>query len=196
MKNERLKKAIDYLRLQGKVSKDKDVAIAMGADPSNVSRALSSEPTDRFLRRFNEAFGNVFNINYLLGIEESMLIGSINDMKNGNNHIYNESLLAQKKCENEANNVNDLLRHENEFKEQQIKSLMNENQGKQRMIEILQQSNDQKDATILNLSHQINMLQKEINDLREKMKEMIVPYPRTPHHQFSDVQTDGFEEMK
>lgn len=72
-KKERLKKAIDYLRLHGMVEKDKDVALRMKADPSNVSRALKDVPTDRFLRRFNEAFGNKFNTSWLLTGEGSML---------------------------------------------------------------------------------------------------------------------------
>lgn len=73
MKKDRFKKAIDYLRLQNLVAKDKDVAVAMGADPSNVSRALSSEPTSRFLTRFNAAYDNIFNLDWLLNGNGNML---------------------------------------------------------------------------------------------------------------------------
>ncbi len=76
-KNERLKKAIDYLRLQGMIINDKDVAVKMKADASNVSRSISAEPTDRFIKRFNDAFDGLFNLNWLLTGEGEMLRASV-----------------------------------------------------------------------------------------------------------------------
>ena len=77
-KNERLRKAIDYLRLQGLIVKDKEVAAAMKADPSNVSRSLSSEPTDSFLRRFCDAYAGIFNLEWLLDEKGEMLLAAPN----------------------------------------------------------------------------------------------------------------------
>lgn len=68
-KNKRLEKAIEYLRSNGKVHTQKDVAMVMGATPANVSGALKGNEkilTDNFLRRFNRAFGNIFNIDWLV----------------------------------------------------------------------------------------------------------------------------------
>ena len=72
-RKERLRKAIDYLRMNGVISSDKEVASRMHADPSNVSRAVSTSPTDKFLRRFNAAFGEIFSIDWLMTEEGEML---------------------------------------------------------------------------------------------------------------------------
>lgn len=75
-KNERFAKAINYLRMQGIIAKNEDVAIRMGADPSNVSRSIKgvgNNPTDSFLRRFNKAFSDEFNTSWLLAEDGEML---------------------------------------------------------------------------------------------------------------------------
>ena len=75
-KNERFEKAINYLRMQGVVAKNEDVATRMNADPSNVSRSIKgtgNNPTGKFLQRFNHAFGDIFNLNWLLEGEGEML---------------------------------------------------------------------------------------------------------------------------
>jgi hypothetical protein len=58
------------------VAKNEDVAIKMGADPSNVSRSVKGTggyPSDSFLRRFNTAFDNIFNSQWLLTGEGEMI---------------------------------------------------------------------------------------------------------------------------
>lgn len=73
-RKERLKRAIDYLRLQNIASNNEVVASKMKADPSNVSRHTSSvEPSNRFVLRFNKAFDNIFNDEWLLNGEGEML---------------------------------------------------------------------------------------------------------------------------
>lgn len=75
-KNERFEKAINYLRMQGVVAKNEDVATRMNADPSNVSRSIKgtgNNPTGKFLQRFNNAFDDIFNLNWLLDGEGEML---------------------------------------------------------------------------------------------------------------------------
>ena len=75
-KSEILKMALNQLRVRGKISTNKDAAIAMGADPSNISRHLNGkpEPSDNFMIRLNEAFENIFNQHWLLTGEGSMLV--------------------------------------------------------------------------------------------------------------------------
>lgn len=68
-KNERLKIAYQYLKGRGIVHTQKDLAEKMGATPPNVSGALNgveSVLTDKFLCRFNKAFNNIFNMDWLL----------------------------------------------------------------------------------------------------------------------------------
>lgn len=76
-RNERLKKAFEYAKSRGVVHTQKDAAQLMGATPQNFSGALNGDPrclTDKFLQRFNEAFGNVFNLDWLLTGEGEMLM--------------------------------------------------------------------------------------------------------------------------
>ena len=68
-KNERLKIAYQYLKGRGIVHTQKDLAEKMGATPPNVSSAFNGVETvltDKFLYRFNKAFNNIFNIDWLL----------------------------------------------------------------------------------------------------------------------------------
>lgn len=75
-KNDRLKEAFEFLRSNGKVHTQKDLAIQMGATSPNVSGAFKGDPkilTDKFIKRFNNAFGDIFNLDWLLDGEGSML---------------------------------------------------------------------------------------------------------------------------
>lgn len=90
-RNERLKRAFEYLKSKGVVHTQKDLAEKMGTTPPNVSSALKGVEdvlTDNFIRRFNNAFDNIFNIDWLL-------IGSgnmFNDNMHGNvSNILNGS---------------------------------------------------------------------------------------------------------
>lgn len=67
-RKERLKKAINRLRMDGLVGTDRDVAAKIPCSQQNLSKALSGSErylTDSFLRRFNRAFGDYFNIGWL-----------------------------------------------------------------------------------------------------------------------------------
>lgn len=75
-KEERLENAYLFLKSTGRVHKRQDVADMMNTDKSNVSRAFKGVEkyiTDSFLRRFNEAFGHVFNDDWLITGEGQML---------------------------------------------------------------------------------------------------------------------------
>lgn len=75
-KSERFGKAINYLRMQGVIAKNEDVATRMGADPSNVSRSIKGTgnyPSDSFLRRFNQSFDNIFSYQWLCLGEGKMI---------------------------------------------------------------------------------------------------------------------------
>ena len=72
----RLSGAIEYLKNNGIIHKQQDIAKKMQSDKSNVSRALSGDEkylTDNFIKRFNAAFGNRFNIEWLIKGEGEML---------------------------------------------------------------------------------------------------------------------------
>lgn len=80
-KKDRFNKAYDYLKSIGVIHTQKDVAEKMEATAPNVSSALKgvdSVLTDKFLSRFNEAFGKVFNDEWLMTGEGDMLRPNIN----------------------------------------------------------------------------------------------------------------------
>ena len=64
-----IKKAYEYLRSVGKAHKQQDIADTMGVSKENISRAFNGNErylTESFLNRFNEAYGNIFNSDWLL----------------------------------------------------------------------------------------------------------------------------------
>lgn len=72
----RLQTAFEFLRNQGKVHTQKDVARIMQTTEPNISAALKGSErvlTDKFLRRFNTAFNNIFSDNWLIAGEGEML---------------------------------------------------------------------------------------------------------------------------
>lgn len=75
-KSIRFKQAYEYLRSIGLAHTQKDIADTMYATPQNVSAAMKGKTTaltSRFLNRFNRAYGNVFNDDWLLYGEGEML---------------------------------------------------------------------------------------------------------------------------
>lgn len=73
---ERLKEAFAYLKKEGMVRYQRDVADAMKINEVTVSRAFSGyEPyyNRQFVINFNAAFDNVFSLHWLLGEDAPML---------------------------------------------------------------------------------------------------------------------------
>ena len=75
-KTERFNYAYEHLKSLGIVHKQKDIADTMGVSAPNISNAFKGNPkylTDRFLKRFNDAFGGLFNCDWLMVGEGEML---------------------------------------------------------------------------------------------------------------------------
>ena len=71
-----LLEAENHLRVQGKVHKREGIVKATGKDKSSVSKAFSGKKrflTAGFVSAFNEAFGGIFNEDYLLRGEGTLL---------------------------------------------------------------------------------------------------------------------------
>lgn len=67
-RRESINEAYNHLRNRGVIHTQKDVAEKMHSTQQNVSGALRGKKeilTDKFLERFNRAFGNIFNLDYL-----------------------------------------------------------------------------------------------------------------------------------
>lgn len=99
-KQERFKMAFDYLKSKGLIHKQKDVAERMGSTEPNVSAALKGAEkvlTEKFLSRFNKAFDNIFNIDWLLKEEGEMM---------RNNYTNNVNVADNASVRNVIGNIN------------------------------------------------------------------------------------------
>lgn len=73
---DRLRSAYGELLKRHLASTKKDIAEKMGASAPNVSSAFGGDPkvlTDRFLSRFNAAYGNIFSLEWLISGEGEMM---------------------------------------------------------------------------------------------------------------------------
>ena len=73
---DRFNKAYEYLKNRGVVHTQKELAAKMQATAPHVSLAMKGESkylTDNFLRRFNDTFDSIFNLQWLILGEGDML---------------------------------------------------------------------------------------------------------------------------
>lgn len=81
-RKERFKEAFEYLKSRGSVHTQRDIALKMDSSEGNISKVFKGDErflTDRFLRRFNEAYGNIFNIEWLIdGVGEMLVVNNGN----------------------------------------------------------------------------------------------------------------------
>lgn len=130
--------AYDYLRNCGKVHTKTDLATIMGANRPSVSRALSGDPsylTESFLLRFNSAFGNIFNMSYLMRGEGEMLAvpdGGNNIVNGDYNHHFNQSISTADK---ETGRLNEIIK----AKDKEIEMLKKMVEDKDKEIDFLRQ---------------------------------------------------------
>ena len=88
----RLQSAYGELLKRKLASTKKDIAEKMGASAPNVSSAFNGDPrvlTDRFLSRFNAAFDNLFNLDWLLTGDGEMLKDTIVQQTSYGDHSPN-----------------------------------------------------------------------------------------------------------
>lgn len=81
-RKERFKEAFEYLKSSGTAHTQRDIALKMDSSEGNISKAMKGDErvlTNRFLRRFNEAYGNIFNIEWLIdGVGEMLVVNNGN----------------------------------------------------------------------------------------------------------------------
>lgn len=90
---ERLKIAFNYLKKNGKVKYQRDIAILMEMSETTVSRAFSGVEgycNKQFLLNFNATFSNIFSLKWLMGEDAPML----SDTKLPSQESPSEALIA------------------------------------------------------------------------------------------------------
>ena len=69
LSNEIFLKVLDWLHFNKNVRDQAHLAQIIGIDAASMSRIMNgrNEPSEKTLRKLNEAFGNIFNMDYLRG---------------------------------------------------------------------------------------------------------------------------------
>lgn len=124
-KKERINAAFVYLKRNGVIKKQKDLAAALKSTPANVSYALSGNEkylTDNFIVRFSIAFKHIFNIEWIIDGTGEMLR---NEESSSNiiNITQNKSSNGSVSGNNNIVGARANLEKENELLKQQIADL-------------------------------------------------------------------------
>lgn len=130
-KKDRFQKAFNYLKRCGIISSQTDIATTMETYSQNISRAYNGDErylTDKFLNRFNTAFGNIFNIDWLQNGNGEMLSPDPKPQSvvNSQNTVQNNSSLSFGNTDIEKELIEQLKRKDEQINEQaqQIKILL------------------------------------------------------------------------
>lgn len=101
-----LARVLIYLRMQGKISSDKDFADKVGTTATTVSRNKNSgKPFDeKIMRGVYKAFSDIINIDYLRGESDVMLVKDLPDGKEEANAALQEMTPLHANC-NDLMNV-------------------------------------------------------------------------------------------
>lgn len=167
-REERLNFVFNYLRSKGLIQTQRDLANKMHAGIANISKALKGNKsvlTDRFLRRLNSAFGDIFNEDWLLLGEGEMLSasadGEVNIFGNGNalgaaanvtnNTTYGSCGAENSRAEATLNKVLDVLQAAQDRINEIQTQLTEHNATSTKMLDMLQE----KDALILRLTDKL-----------------------------------------
>lgn len=129
-KKDRLAKAIAYLKLQGLVESQVDAARKMNASESTMSSAIRGNEkylNNTFLRRFNDAFGGIFSLKWLIDGIGNMLNGcgcsADTDTDDSFYHPSQKRTTSEPEAKEERRTSEDLLARENELLRQQVQFL-------------------------------------------------------------------------
>lgn len=158
MKKEKnnFRRAVEWLKTHGVVKDQKDMAERMGTSENTISRNKHGgvqRPDDDTLRKFNEQFGSIINIDYLRGESKVMLVKDLVARQSAKPADKTASLLAAK------DEIIAGLKREISGKDETIASLKREFAAKDDVIAA-------KDGIIATNDKLISTLQQQIDDLR------------------------------
>jgi transcriptional regulator with XRE-family HTH domain len=76
LRNEIFAHVLDWLVREKMVKDQQDLSMKTGISKNTISRIMTGkvEPKDNTLRKLNESFGNIFNMQYLRGQSTTMLV--------------------------------------------------------------------------------------------------------------------------
>lgn len=168
LKNDIFAKVLDWLIKENKVADQKDLARKTGISQNTISRIMTGkvEPSDETLRRLNDAFGNIFNMQYLRGKEAVALIEDVAYYK-----LHPEKQPFSEKTEQEEKEKESSMQGHPDYS-----SLINATiAAKDDAIDSYKKLLESKDDYIASLEQRI----KEKDDYIATLKERLVEYRRT-----------------
>lgn len=149
-------RVVDWLRLNGKIKNQKEMAERMGTTATTITRNIHGnvKRTDEdTLRKFNAIFGDIINIAYLRGESDVMLVAD----------LYKQEKFGIYSCN--CNNDND--KNNQETTSQDISNMLNAViTAKDEVIVALRNQLTDKDALIESKERYIKILQQQLFDLR------------------------------
>lgn len=122
-RKDRFRAAVRYIKASGIATTMKDMAGIVGCSPQSFSSAHNGDErylNTIFLTRFNDAFGNIFSIDWLLNGNGDMLASGVHGPVNSSNIIGNGNSVQQQVHEDP---VTAQLRTENEFLRKRVGEL-------------------------------------------------------------------------
>lgn len=156
-------RAVEWLKTHGVVEDQNDMAKRMGTSANTISRNKHGgvkRPDDDTLRKFNEQFGSIINIDYLRGESKVMLVKDLAARQSAKPADKTASLLAAKDETIAAKDeVIAALKGKLSSKDETITSLKRELAAKDDIIAA-------KDGIISTKDKLISTLQQQIDDLR------------------------------
>lgn len=166
-RGKRMNEVFNFLRDNGLIRTQKDLANKMHAAESNISKALKGDDTiltDRFLRRLSAAFGGLFNQEWLLTGEGEMLIsgesfligkgdaiGAAAKVTNQTTNNFGSCGTESSRADATLNKVLDMLQVAHDRIAEIQKQLTDHNATSARLLDMLQE----KDALILRLTDKL-----------------------------------------
>jgi len=152
-------RAVEWLITHGGVKNQKDMAERMGTTENTISRNKHGgvqRPDDDTLRKFNEQFGSIINLDYLRGESKVMLVKDL---------VARQSAKQSKPADKTAS----LLAAKDETiaaKDETIAALKGKLSGIDETITSLKRELTVKDDVIATKDKLISNLQQQIDDLR------------------------------
>lgn len=162
-------RAIDYLRSNGFVRNQKELADRIGSTPTTVSRnkhGLVSRPDEETIVRFNAVFGHIINIAYLRGESDIMLVSGLSPQDNINTGVNSETAPAVLSGRNDTPDTSSLINAALAAKDETIMSLRRELKAKDATISIL---HDQ----LIDRTSLMRSTQQHANDIASKYEALL-----------------------
>lgn len=149
-------RVVDWLRLNGKIKNQKELAERIGTTATTISRikiGFVKRADEETLSKFNAIFGDIINIAYLRGESNVMLVADLHEQaKNDTSVNYQNSNYSTRNQEITSQDISNMVTAVIASKDESIAALKRELAAK--------------DATIAAKDDLITLLRQQILDLR------------------------------